>query len=274
MFVALVLIFVAIGWALSAYFAMDPMVGMGVFFALAMLMNLVSFFFADRIVLAAYRARIVSEGEAPRLFGIVRGVADKAGVPMPRVAVIPTETPNAFATGRNPEHAVVAATEGLLRTMGDDELEGVIAHEMAHVRNRDVLVMTVAATVAGAIAFMARWAIFSSLYGNRRSQGNGLVLIIAAITAPIAAMLVQLAISRSREYGADAGGASITGKPWALANALQRLEGENRRHPMGFGNPASSSLFIVNPFTRSAFTSMFSTHPPMDERIARLRAMK
>lgn len=273
MFVALVLIFVAIGWALSTYFAMDPMVGMGVFFALAMLMNLVSFFFADRIVLAAYRARIVDERESPRLFGIVRAVAGKAGVPMPRVAVIPTETPNAFATGRNPEHAVVAATEGLLRTMGDDELEGVIAHEMAHVRNRDVLVMTVAATVAGAIAFMARWAIFSSIYGNRRSEGNGLVLLVAAITAPIAAMLVQLAISRSREYGADATGASITGNPQALADALQRLERENKRRPMGFGNPASSSLFIVNPFTRSAFVSMFSTHPPMDERIRRLRAM-
>ena len=273
MFLALMLIFVAIGWAVGTYLYGNPILGMEVFLGFAIAMNAISYFLSDRIVLFSYRARMVSEAEAPRLYGIVRKVAQEGGIPMPRVAIIPTETPNAFATGRNPEHAVVAATEGIMRILDDEELEGVIAHEVSHVRNRDILVMSVAATLAGAIAIAARYAIFSSLYGGRRNQGGGLMLILAAITAPIAAMLIQLAVSRSREYGADASGAKISGKPLALASALEKLEYANARKPMQFGNPASSGLFIVNPFTKSGLTSLFSTHPPMDERIARLRAM-
>jgi len=273
MFLALTLIFVAIGWALGTYLIGTPILGMAIFLALAVVMNAVSYFLSDRIVLFSYRARMVEESEAPRLYGIVRKVAQEGGIPMPRVAIIPTETPNAFATGRNPKHAVVAATEGIMRILDDEELEGVIAHEVSHVRNRDILVMSVAATLAGAIAIAARYAIFSSMFGGRRNQSGGVMLILAAITAPIAAMLIQLAVSRSREYGADASGASISGKPLALASALEKLEYANTRRPLQFGNPASSGLFIVNPFTKSALVSLFSTHPPIEERIARLRAM-
>ena len=274
MFLALMLIFVAIGWAIGTYLFNDPILGMGIFLGIAIAMNAFSYFLSDRIVLFTYRAKMVEEAEAPRLFGIVRKVAQEGGIPMPRVAIIPTDTPNAFATGRNPEHAVVAATEGIMRILDDEELEGVIAHEVSHVRNRDILVMSVAATLAGAIAIAARYAIFSSMFGGgRRSQGGGYMLILAAITAPIAAILIQLAVSRSREYGADASGASISGKPLALASALEKLEYANHRRPLQFGNPASSGLFIVNPFTKSGFVSLFSTHHPMEERIARLRAM-
>lgn len=273
LFAALVLIFVAIGWALGTYLMGDPVIGMLVFITLAAVMNVIAYFLSDRIVLAAYRARIVEPREAPRLHAIVERVAEKGGIPKPRVAIIPQPTPNAFATGRGPKHAVVAATQGLLDLMNDDELEGVIAHEVSHVRNRDILVMSVTATIAGAIAFAARWAIWSSIFGGRRSEGGGILLIIAAITAPIAAMLVQLAISRGREYGADATGASISGKPWALASALEKLERANRRRPFREGSPTSASLFIVNPFTKSGFTSLFSTHPPIEERVARLREM-
>ena len=273
MFMAMMLIFVAIGWALGTYLFAQPILGMAVVLAIAIAMNAFSYFLSDRIVLFTYRARMVEEAEAPRLFGIVRKVAKEGGIPMPRVAIIPTETPNAFATGRNPDHAVVAATEGIMRILDDEELEGVIAHEVSHVRNRDILVMSVAATLAGAIAIAARYAIFSSMFGGRRSQGGGYMLILAAITAPIAAILIQLAVSRSREYGADASGAAISGKPYALASALEKLEYANHRRPLQFGNPASSGLFIVNPFTKSGLVSLFSTHPPMEERIARLRAM-
>jgi len=273
MFLALTLIFVALGWVLGTYLIGSPLVVIAAFLALAIVMNAVSYFLSDRIVLFSYRARMVEEAEAPRLYAIVRKVAKEGSIPMPRVAIIPTETPNAFATGRNPEHAVVAATEGIMRILDDDELEGVIAHEVSHVRNRDILVMSVAATLAGAIAIAARYAIFSSMFGGRRSEGAGLMLILAAITAPIAAMLIQLAVSRSREYGADASGASISGKPYALASALEKLEYANARRPLRFGNPASSGLFIVNPFTKSALVSLFSTHPPIEDRIARLRAM-
>jgi heat shock protein HtpX len=195
-----------------------------------------------------------------------------AELPMPKVAIVPLDTPNAFATGRNPDNAVIAATEGILKTLDDDELEGVIAHEMAHIKDRDILVMTVAASVAMIIAFAARM-ILIQMFFNRNRNVNPWLIAIAAITAPIAALLVQLAISRSREYKADRVGATTIYKPWALANALNKLEMANKRRPMRKANPATSSLFIVNPFSGSAFVTIFSTHPPMKERIRRLEAM-
>jgi len=273
LFLLLIAIFVAIGWLLGTFFIGNWIVGALIFLILAALLNAVSYFFSSKIVLWSYRARIVSEKEAPRLHKIVRKVSSMAGLPMPQVAIVPTHTPNAFATGRNPRNAVVAATEGILTTLNDDELLGVMAHEMAHIKDRDILVMSVAATIAGAIAFMARSFWFSSMFGGRRNRGNELILLIVAITAPIAALLIQLAISRSREYKADRVGALTIHKPNALADALLKLEAANRRRPIDRGNPASSSLFIVNPFGGGSFIRLFSTHPPIEERVRRLRQL-
>jgi heat shock protein HtpX len=246
-----------------------------VFLALAGAMNLISYFYSSKIVLWSYRAKIVSESEAPRLAKAVREITQMAGLPMPKIALVPSQTPNAFATGRNPKNAVVAATEGILKILDDNELKGVLAHEMAHVKDRDILVMSVAATLAGAISFAARMALWSSIFGggNSRNNGNWIIILVAAITAPIAAMLVQLAISRSREYKADEEGALIIGRPLYLASALQKLEKENKRNPMRFGSPASQGLWIVNPFKASGLVTIFSTHPPIQERIARLRKL-
>ncbi len=239
------------------------------------LFNLVTYFFSDRMVLSAYNARIVSESEAPRLVRIVRRVAQRAELPMPRVAIIPSDTPNAFATGRNPENAVVAATEGLMNVLSDDELEGVMAHEMAHVKDRDILLMSVVATAAAIISIAARLVLYQVLFGRRDTRVHPAVLLIAAITAPIAAMLVQLAISRSREYKADRVGALTIRRPLALARALGKLEASNLRRPMmaEHANPAHSSLFIVNPFRGSGLLNIFSTHPPIEERIRRLERL-
>jgi heat shock protein HtpX len=271
MFSVLTAIFVAIGWVVGMYFFGDWVTGALVFLVIAAAMNLVSYFFSSKIVLASYRARVVNEAEAPRLYRIVRQVSSTAGLPMPTVAIVPSMNPNAFATGRNPEHATVAATEGILQLLNDDELTGVLAHEMAHVKDRDMLVMTVAATLAGAVSFAARSFLWGSMFGGGdRDNGNFIIAIIVAITAPIAAMLVQLAVSRSREYLADYEGAMMIGRPMALANALRKLEVGNKARPMNMGNPASSSLFIVNPFRGGGLVTLFSTHPPMDERIRRL----
>jgi heat shock protein HtpX len=236
------------------------------------ILNLVTYFFSDKMVLSAYEAKIVTAKEAPRLYNTVKKVAMKADLPIPRVAIIPTPTPNAFATGRDPDHAVVAATEGLLDIL-DDDLEGVIAHEMAHVKDRDILVMTVAATVAAIIAVVARVILFQMIFGRRNSNIHPAIILVAVITAPIAAILVQLAISRSREYKADHVGAATIQNPMALASALDTLHTMNRRHPMQFrkSNPAHASLFIVNPFRGGGFVNMFSTHPPMEKRISRLK---
>src|SRR5438093_877372 len=232
-------------------------------------------FASDRIVLWSYRAKLVAEAEAPGLYRVVRQVTQQANLPMPKVAIVPTETPNAFATGRNPQHAVVAVTQGILHVLTEDELRGVLAHEVSHVRNRDILVMSVAATLAGAISFMGRAFGWNMMFGGSRSRdSNGFTVVIALIgmiLAPIAALLVQLAISRSREYKADYSGAKTIGQPLVLASALEKLEVANRRRPITFGSPASQSLFIVNPFSGGAFVRIFSTHPPIQERIARLR---
>lgn len=271
LFAVMVALLLAVGLVIGSYFG-NPLISMGIFLILAIIFNAVSYFFSDKIVLRAYRARIVTESEAPRLYNVVKKVALRADVPMPKVAIVPSDNPNAFATGRNPKNAVVAATEGILRILNDEELEGVIAHEMAHVKDRDILVMSVAATMAAAIAFASRMVWFNMFFGGRRNENLWLVLV-AAITAPIAAMLVQMAISRSREYKADKVGALTIGKPWALANALQKLDRGNKRFPMKMGSPASSSLFIVNPFRGGALVRMLSTHPPIEERIRRLREM-
>ncbi len=237
------------------------------------ILNLVTYFYSDKMVLNAYQAKIVDAKQAPRLYNTVKGIAMKADLPVPRVAIVPTATPNAFATGRDPEHAVVAATEGLLDILDDDELEGVIAHEMAHVKDRDILVMTIAATVAAIIAIVARVILFQMIFGRRNTNIHPAIILIAVVTAPIAAILVQLAISRSREYKADHVGAATIQNPMALASALDTLHHMNRLHPMQFrkSSPAHSSLFIVNPFKSGGFVNLFSTHPPMEKRIQKLK---
>jgi heat shock protein HtpX len=269
MFTLLMLIFAAIGWLIGEYFLGSWMYGLVIFLALAVVMNVVSYFFSDRFVLRSYGAQIVGPGQAPRLYRTVERVALKADVPMPRVAIIPLPTPNAFATGRSPDKAVVAATEGLLDMLNDEELEGVIAHEMAHVKNRDILIMTVAATLVAAIAIFARIAFYQAIF-NRNV--NVWLLLLVAVTAPIAALLVRSAISRNQEYRADATGARMIGKPWALAKALQKLERGVDRNPIRSGSPATSHLFIVNPF-KGGFAGLFSTHPPTEKRVARLMEM-
>ena len=254
--------------------------GMVVAFVFAGLMNFVSYWWSDKIVLRMYGAREVSEADAPGFHALVRGLAQRAGLPMPKVYIIPTDTPNAFATGRNPQHAAVAATEGILRLLTSDELEGVIGHELGHVRNRDILTSTVAATLAGAIMMLSRMAQWAALFGGGRTSdddeggaGGIIGMLVLAILAPLAAMLIQMAISRSREYQADATGAQISHKPWALADALEKLERASTAIPMN-ANPATAHLFIVNPLSGSSILNLFSTHPPVEARVARLRAMR
>ena len=253
--------------------------GMILAFIFAAGMNMFSYWFSDKIVLKMYGAKEVTEREAPLLYGVTRDLSMKMNMPMPRVYVIPSDAPNAFATGRNPKHAAVAATEGITRLLSREELSGVMAHELAHVRNRDILIGTIAATIAGAISMlanMAQWAMIFGGFGGRRDddEGAGGMLggILMIILAPIAAMLIQMAISRSREYEADATGARFCGNPMYLANALRKLHAGVQRIPMQ-ANPATAHMFIVNPLRGGGLTKLFSTHPPMEERIARLEAM-
>jgi heat shock protein HtpX len=243
-------------------------------------MNFASYWWSDRIVLWMYGAQEVTEADAPEFHALVRRLAQRAGLPMPRVYIIPTDTPNAFATGRNPDHAAVAATQGILRILTPDELEGVIGHELGHVRNRDILISTVAATMAGAIMMLARMAQWAAIFGGGRSSEDeeggaaGIVgMLVLAILAPLAAMLIQMAISRAREYQADATGAQISRKPRALADALEKLERAATALPLD-ANPATAHLFIVNPLRGMSILNLFSTHPPIEERVARLRAMR
>ena len=250
--------------------------GMVIAFAFALLMNFGAYWFSDRVVLAMYGAKEVSEAEAPDLVAMVRGLAQRARLPMPRVYVIPNPSPNAFATGRNPRHAAVAVTEGILRIMDREELEGVLAHELAHVRNRDTLISAIAATLAGVIMMLANMARFAAFFGGGRDdedRGGVVGLVVMAVLAPVAALLIQMAISRGREYLADATAAQVTKKPGALASALGRLQHASERLPLQ-ANPATAHLFIVNPLSGRSFLSLFSTHPPIEERVARLRAMR
>lgn len=249
--------------------------GMTMALIFAGLMNFGAYWFSDKIVLAMYRAQKVDESAAPQLYRIVRRLVEKAGMPMPKVYIIPTDAPNAFATGRSPKHASVAATEGILRILNEQELEGVMAHELSHVQNRDTLTATIAATLAGAIAYLATMIKWGAILGGRDDDNRGGLIgsLAMAFIAPIAAMLIQMAISRSREYAADEAGGRLCGKPLALAGALERLEHSARERPLVGANPAAASLFIVNPFRGQAMLSLFSTHPPMEKRIARLREL-
>ncbi len=249
--------------------------GMIVAFVLAMGMNFFSYWYSDKIVLRMYRATEVNPQDFPTLFQAVNRLAQSAGLPMPRVYIIPEDAPNAFATGRDPEHAVIAVTEGLLRTMNNEEATGVLAHEMSHIKNRDILIGSIAATMAGAImilATMARWSAFFG-GGSQDEEGGGMGmigLIAMSILAPIAAMLIQMAISRSREYLADQTGAQIAGSPEGLANALGKLGAYAKQIPMK-AQPATAHMFIVNPLSGRKMANLFSTHPPLEDRIARLR---
>jgi heat shock protein HtpX len=251
--------------------------GMYVAFVLALLMNFFSYWFSDKLVLSMYGAQEVSPAEAPQLHQIVDELAREANIPKPRVYIIPSDSPNAFATGRNPDHAAVAATQGILRLLTPMELKGVLAHEIGHVRNRDILISTIAATIAGAIMILADIARIGAIFGiggRDDEEGSGILgIIVMSIIAPIAAMLIQMAISRSREYLADETGAHLAHNPESLARALEKLSMGVERAPMD-ASPATAHMFIVNPLTGRSLMNLFSTHPPLEERIARLRAMR
>jgi heat shock protein HtpX len=243
---------------------------------IAGVMNFVSYFFSDKIALAMYRAQPVTREQLPRVYNVVERLTQRIGLPMPKIYVIPTPSPNAFATGRNPKHASVAVTQGILDLLDDEELEGVLAHELGHVRNRDILISSIAATLAGAITMLSRMAYFANIFGgsgggrgDRDRGGNPLVALLMLIFAPIAAMLIQLAVSRSREYAADETGAHFTGNPYALARALQKLDASSKRMPMA-ASPSTAHLFIVKPYIGDMFAGLFSTHPPIPKRIERL----
>ncbi len=269
---ALTVLFVLVGKAIGGQS------GMLFAFGLAVVMNVGSYWFSDKIVLRMYGAREVTEADAPQLHAMVRRLSLAAGTPMPKVYIMAQESPNAFATGRDPQHAAVAVTEGILRILSPEELEGVLAHEMAHVKNRDILIQTVAATLAGAIMMLANMAKFAAIFGGGRSDdreggGGAFGLLAMAIVAPLGAMLVQMAISRSREYLADETGARFCGRPEALAGALGKISGWAQRLPM-HASPATAHMFILSPLTGGGLMSLFSTHPPVEERIARLLAMR
>jgi heat shock protein HtpX len=248
--------------------------GMTVAFIFALGMNFFAYWFSDKIILRMYRARKVTESEAPELYGIVRRLAQKAEIPMPKVYIIDQEQPNAFATGRNPRHASVAVTTGIMRILSNEELQGVIGHELAHIRHRDILISTIAATIAGAISYLAQMAQWSMIFGHRGDdeEGNPLAALAMMIVAPIAALIVQMAISRSREYSADEGGARLAGNPRYLSGALRKLHSASQKIPME-ANPSTAHMFIVNPLSGGGLLKLFSTHPPIEERIKRLDSM-
>ncbi|EMG37422.1 Heat shock protein [Desulfocurvibacter africanus PCS] len=250
--------------------------GLMLAFLFAIVMNVGSYWFSDKIVLSMYRARELAPEDAPMLHAMVDELAAEARIPKPKLYVVPQESPNAFATGRNPENAAVAVTEGIMRLLSPEELRGVIAHELAHVRNRDILVQTVAAVLAGVIVMLANWVKWTAIFGFGRSDeeggGNPLAALAMAIVAPIAATIIQFAISRSREYLADETGARISRSPLSLAGALEKLSRGSERVPL-HGNQATENMFIVNPFSGRSMMSLFSTHPPIEERVARLRQM-
>lgn len=248
--------------------------GMVYAFLFAGVMNFVSYFFSDKIALSMYRAQPVTREQLPRVYEIVDRLAQKMGIPMPKIFVIPSDSPNAFATGRNPRHASVAVTQGILNLLDNEELEGVLAHELGHVRNRDILTSSIAATLAGAITVLARMGAWGAMFGgyggdSRDRRGGGLGALLMLIVAPLAAMLIQLWVSRTREYEADSTGAHLTQNPYALARALQKLDAYSRRLPMA-ASPSTAHLFIVQPMIGTSFANLFSTHPPIAKRIERL----
>jgi heat shock protein HtpX len=246
--------------------------GMVMALAIGLVMNGVSYFFSDKIVLASYGARVVTQVEAPELYAIVANLTQRAGLPMPRIAIIPEDTPNAFATGRNPEHAVVAVTEGIMRVLSRPELEAVIGHELGHVKHRDILIGSMAAVLAQAIMFLSRMALWVSPR-DEEGRSNPLAGIAIMILGPLAAIMLQMAVSRSREYLADDYSAHLTGRPDMLASALERLQNYNQQLPMQSAQPATAHMMIVNPLSAGGLMSLFSTHPPMEARVERLRRM-
>jgi len=250
--------------------------GMAFALVMALAMNFFAYWFSDKLALRMSRAREVSYEKAPHLHTMIEKLAHSAGLPKPRIYIMPSQTPNAFATGRNPQHSAVAVTEGLLQLLQQDEIEGVIGHELAHVKNRDILISSIAAVMAGAISYLATMAQWAMIFGGGRDDdegpGNLVTMLVIMIIAPLAAAIIQMAISRSREYLADASGAKICGHPIALAHALERLAEYNHRLPMKV-NPATAQMYIVNPLAGGTMASLFSTHPPIQERIKRLRAM-
>lgn len=253
--------------------------GLMIAIIIVVIMNFVSYFYSDKIVLFMYKAKEVKEKEQPELFRLVKEVTSLANIPMPKVYIIPSESPNAFATGRNPSHAAVACTQGIMNLLNKDELKGVIAHEISHIKNRDILIQTVAATIAGIISYvaaMAKWsAIFGGFGGDRNNNsGNMISLLLIAIITPIIALIIQLAISRSREYLADESAARILHNPNGLASALQKLDAGIKQNPLKFGEPSTSSLFIANPFNARGMLTLLSTHPQINERVRRLKSMK
>ncbi len=248
--------------------------GLEIAFFFALIMNFGSYFFSDKIALSMYRAQPASQEEYPELYSIVEFLTQRANLPMPKLYVIPQDAPNAFATGRNPKHAAVAVTQGALQLLSNDELTGVLGHELGHVKHRDILISTVASTIAGTIMFLSSMIKWAAIFGGLSSDDNDhpVVLIAMAIVAPIAAMLIQLAISRSREYDADKAGAKFSGNPLFLANALEKLESYSAQIPLK-GSPATENMFIVNPFKGKSMLALFSTHPPIEKRIERLKEM-
>ncbi len=245
--------------------------GMTIALVIALGMNFFAYWYSDKIVLKMYRAQEITESEAPELYGIVRRLVQKAGLPMPRVYIIHQDQPNAFATGRNPHHAAVAVTTGIMHILSREELQGVIGHELAHIKHRDILISTVAATIAGAISYLAYFALFFG-HGDDDEGGNPIVTLLMLIIGPIAALIIQMAISRSREYVADEGGARLSGNPLYLSGALRKLHAASQKIPMN-ANPATSHMFIVNPLSGRRLTKLFSTHPPIEERISKLESM-
>ena len=244
--------------------------GMTIALVVALGMNFFTYWYSDKIVLKMYRAQEVTETEAPQLFGIVRRLVQKAGMPMPKVYIIQQDQPNAFATGRNPQHAAVAVTTGIMHILSREELQGVIGHELAHIKHRDILIGTVAATIAGAISYLTYFAMFFG-HGDDDDGGNPIIALLMFIIGPIAALIIQMAISRSREYAADQGGAQLAGNPRYLSSALRKLHAASQQIPMK-ANPATSHMFIVNPLSGGGLAKLFSTHPPIEERITRLES--
>ncbi len=256
--------------------AMGGKQGMTIAFIFALGMNFFAYWFSDKIVLKMYRAKEVTESEAPGLYATVRRLAQKAEIPMPKVYIMEQEQPNAFATGRNPKHAAVAVTTGIMRILSQEELQGVIGHELAHVKHRDILISTIAATIAGAISYLATMAQWAMIFGGHRGDddegGSPIAALVMMIIGPIAALIIQMAISRSREYAADEDGARLAGNPRYLSGALKKLHMASRKIPMN-ANPATSHMFIVNPLSGGGIAKLFSTHPPIEERISRLESM-
>ncbi len=271
--VLLVTLTLVLVWAGAA---MGGRQGMTIALIFAFGMNFFAYWFSDKVVLRMYGAREVAEAQAPELYGVVRRLAQRAEIPMPRVYMMDEEQPNAFATGRNPDHAAVAVTTGIMRLLSPEELQGVIGHELAHVKHRDILISTIVATLAGAISYLAQMAQWAMIFGGQRGDddegGSPVAAIVMMIVGPIAAIIIQMAISRSREYSADAGGARIAGNPRYLSDALRKLESASRKIPMD-ANPSTAHMFIVNPLSGGGILKLFSTHPPIEERISRLESM-